>query len=394
MRVLFVSARFPYPPDRGDRLTAYHLLHALSRRHRVTLVSFRDGHEPEDAGSPVAALCERVETVSLSRARSWSQAWLGLLSTTPSQVSYYRSPTMRRLVRRLCAETRFDAIFVQLFRMEPFVRDIPHPAKVLFLGDSLALGLLRSMPYRPWWKRPGLEWERLRVAAFEAGATRGFRESWVLSDVDRADLEARGGRDLVRLAHGVDERLFDLSIAPRMQPRAMFLGNLSVPHNVDAACFLAREIWPLVRTEVPAAELQLVGADPAPAVRELGATAGVTVTGRVPDLLPFWQATAVLVAPLRFSSGIQNKVLEAMAAGVPVVATPQVAEGIGAVDAAVLRTGRDARELAAATVELLRDPAGASPMVERARAFVRQRFSWDAMVQRLEQVAAVASNAP
>src|SRR6187549_3777084 len=119
MKVLYLSARFPWPPHRGDRLTGYQLIRALARKHEVTLVSFLDGSEPPDGVAELGALCRRVETVRLSRARSWFQAVAGLPRLVPSQVSYYRSGSMRRLVARLVEEMRPDAIFVQLFRMAP-----------------------------------------------------------------------------------------------------------------------------------------------------------------------------------------------------------------------------------------------------------------------------------
>ena len=94
MKVLYVSARFPWPPDRGDRLTGLALLRALARRHEVTLLSYVDGHEPPDAVAALRALGVRVETVHLSRRRSWLQAWLGVLSSSPSQVAFYRSAAL------------------------------------------------------------------------------------------------------------------------------------------------------------------------------------------------------------------------------------------------------------------------------------------------------------
>src|SRR5262249_10370453 len=147
---------------------------------------------------------------------------------------------------------------------------------------------------------------------------------------DLEDMRRLGGERLEYLPHGVDERLFDLTPAPSPEPRVMFLGNLGVPHNVDACVFAARDIWPLVRSEHPDGKLLLVGADPPPAVQRLAELPGVEVTGFVPDVLPVWRSAHVLLAPLRFSTGIQNKLLEAMAAGVPVVTTSQAAEAIGA----------------------------------------------------------------
>jgi len=384
MKVLYVSARFPWPPDRGDRLTGFALLRSLARRHEVTLLSYVDGHEPPDALEALRAIGVRVETVHLSRGRSWLQAWLGVLSSEPSQVAFYRSADMEARARALLAE-RPDAVFVQLFRMAPALAAVDHPAKVLFLGDSIAMNLTRSRSRRPAWQRPGIDWERRRVAAYEVASARAFRESWVVSPVDRDDLVARGAPGVRVVPHGVDETLFDVVPARAAEPRLMFLGNLSVPHNVDAAVYAAREVLPRVRAVRPDATLWLVGASPQPVVRALAALPGVTVTGSVPNLQPLLAAAHVMLAPLRFSSGIQNKVLEAMAAGLPVVTTNTVAEGLPEATG-LLRAAADADGLARETLALLADPAAATALAERARAFARERFSWDALALELERV--------
>ena len=388
MRLLFLVSRFPYPPDRGDRLTVFHLLQAFSARHAVTLLSFVSGEEPAESMERVAPFCERVVTVRLSPASSWAQAWLGLASSVPAQVAYYRSPAMAEEVRRLLAGEGFDAIVAHAIRMAPFVRDLDHPIKIMFQGDSVGQVLGRSVRFAPWWKRPGILWERRRVDRYIAPSTRRFLETWVLSPGDQEDLMRLGCVRVELVPHGVDERLFQLEHRPAREVRIMFLGNLSVPHNIDAAVFAAREIFPAIRAEWPEARLVLAGADPAAAVRGLSAIEGVTVTGPLPDLQPLWQSAHVLLAPLRFSTGIQNKVLEAMAAGVPVVTTSSVAEALGASHGQHLLTAESAVSLAAAVAETLHDPAAASARARRAREHVRARFTWDLPVRRLEELVA------
>jgi glycosyltransferase involved in cell wall biosynthesis len=192
------------------------------------------------------------------------------------------------------------------------------------------------------------------------------------------------------VAHGVDERLFSLPLGPRSAGHVTFLGNLGVPHNVDAVLHLANDLWPGIRRQRPEATLEIAGADPAAAVRRLDGRDGIAVTGAQEDLVALWSRASLLLAPLRFSTGIQNKVLEAMAAGVPVVTTHEAAEGIGASQGKHLLVGSDPASLVAATVSLLRDPAGALAMTERARCFVRESFSWETQVRRLEEIARTA----
>lgn len=385
MRVLFLSARFPYPPHRGDRLTTHHLLRTFSRRHEVELVSFADGTEPPEALQNVAKLCSRVESVALSRSRSWLQAWSGLPSAVPSQVSFYRSAAMTARVRSLIDTGNYDVVFAQLVRMAPHVSAVRGPAKVLFMGDSLSMALGRSLAYEPSWKRPGVQWERRRLDRYEVDATHWFDETWLLSPVDLEDLRARGGVRLALTPHGVDERLFDIPLSSRSSKDVFFLGNLSVPHNIDAARWLARDIWPGIHAAVPGARLILGGADPTPEVRALAKLNGVSVPGAVPDLLDTWRSVAVLVAPLRFSTGIQNKVIEAMAAGVPVITTPAVATGLGEGSAHLVQAGT-VEDTVEQTARVLAQPDLQLETVRRARAFVKEHFTWELLERRLVHV--------
>jgi sugar transferase (PEP-CTERM/EpsH1 system associated) len=387
VRVAFLTSRFPYPPDRGDRLTVFNVLGVLSRAHEVTLFSFVDGRERPEGLAQVARSCARIETVRLPRPRSWAQAWAGLPLARPSQVSFYDSRRMRSLVAREVTPGRFDVVFAHLIRMAPYVAELDHPAKVLWLADSLGLALRRSMDFAPQWRKPGIAWERWRVDRFTARMSRRFQESWAISPADLADLERIGCANLALVTHGVDERLYTVRRGPDPGSHVVFLGNLSVPHNVDAACFAAREVWPAVRAALPGARLSLVGADPVPAVRRAQEVPGVTVTGPLPDLLGMWAGADVMLAPLRFSTGIQNKVLEAMAAGVPVVTTPSVADALGVRDREHLLVARDSGALASAVVESLRNPEAAQGMAQRAREHVRTHFNWETIVNRLEQVA-------
>src|SRR5262249_53306187 len=199
--------------------------------------------------------------------------------------------------------------------------------------------------------------------------------AWLWPPVARDDLIAGGATNTRLVPHGVDESLFAIRPARAPEPRLMYLGNLGVPHNADAAMFAAREVLPLVRRHQPRATLWLVGAGARGSVRALGSLPGVKVTGAVPDLAPIFAASHVMLAPLRFSTGIQNKVLEARAAGVPVVTTPNAAAGVGPQAELLMRIATDAPGLARAAAGLLADPAGAADMAARAREHARRHFS-------------------
>ena len=394
MKVAVLMSRFPYPPDRGDRLTVYNLLKLFSTRHEVTLLSLTDGTEAPEALARVAEVCARVETARLSRVRSWLQAWLGIVRLEPSQNSYYHSKAMHALVRRTLEAERFDVVFTHGYRMAPYAIPLRQTGKLMYLGDSAGIMYRQEIRVAPWWKKPGLAWEVWRVERYEVLSSRHFVENWALSEVDQRDLTRLGCHNVVLVPHGLDERLYEVVRELPAEPRIMFLGNLGVPHNVDSAVFIAREVWPRVRARRPDARLVLAGAGPTPEVRKLADLPGVEVTGPVPDLRTLWKTAHVMLAPLRFSAGIQNKLLEAMAAGVPVVTTPGAAAAIGARPGEHALVSESADGLAEAVIRILDDRSAAEAMARAAREHVRRNYDWATILQRLEHVGRLAASPP
>jgi sugar transferase (PEP-CTERM/EpsH1 system associated) len=383
-------SRFPYPPDRGDRLTLYNLMKLFSTRHEVTLFSLTDGSETPEALERVAEVCAHVETVRLSRTRSWAQAWLGLVRLEPSQNTYYHSGAMHALLRRRVTPENFDVVFTHGYRMAPYAISLRHPGQLMYLGDSAGIMYRRELSFVPWWKRPGLAWELWRVERYEVLSSRHFVENWALSAVDQQDLTRLGCHNVVLVPHGLDERLYDVEPQRPNEPRVVFLGNLSVPHNIDGAVFSAREVWPLVRARVPNATFVVAGAGPTPEVLRLAELPGVEVTGHVPDLRDVWKTSHAMLAPLRFSAGIQNKLLEAMAAGVPVVTTPPAAQAIGAQPGENVLVSETPQGLAQAVIDILSDPGGAARRARAAREHVRRNYNWTTILERLEHVGRIA----
>ncbi len=396
MRILFLTSRLPYPPHRGDRVRTWNFLKSLSARHEVRLVSFTEGPVDDDGVRELSKLAN-VETVRLSPARSFANMALGLLSPLPYQVLYYRSAAMERAVAGALRREPFDVAVVHLFRMAPValaaLRETaggPHraPATALDLTDAISAELALSLPRRPALLRPAYAWESRKVRDFEARAASAFDEAWTISESDRGVILAGApGATVAVVPNGVDASLFAGTPGGRSSA-ALFVGNFDVPHNADAARHLAFDIMPLVRAAEPGAVLRFVGQGRLQRLRLGGADQGVEARGFVPRLTDVYADAAVFVAPLRFAAGVQNKVLEAMAAGLPVVTTSLVNQGLGAADGVEIVVRDEPRAFAEAVVRILRDAEGARRLGERGRAFVRVRFDWNAVVGRVEALAA------
>jgi sugar transferase (PEP-CTERM/EpsH1 system associated) len=387
MRILFLTSRLPYPPNRGDRLRAYHFLREMSREHQVTLLSFiADDTETGHIG-PLRPFCEDVQLVHRAAWQSTITTGLQIWRPLPFQSLYYRSPIMTGAVDRLLARRKFDAVYVHLFRMAQYVAHRKNLYRILDLTDNISGEIERSLPYRDAFWRLVYRLELPRIRRYEREILRRFNETWLISEAERRQLLRDRTDDTVRvMPNGVDTQRYRPAGVPPKRPTLIFVGHMGVFHNVDAAEHLVHDILPRVRESFPAVELNLVGAEPAERVRRLAATPGVSVTGHAPDLNAELNRATVFVAPLRFSAGIQNKVLEAMAAGLPVITTNFVNAGIQAQDGQHLILADDLAATTAAIAALLRDAELRRRIGREAREFVVRRFRWEEVLDRMNAI--------
>lgn len=385
MNVLVLTSRLPFPPDRGDRLLALRMLEVLATRHAVRLVSFVDGREPAAALDRLRERGVAVDTVRLPAALSLARTALALPGRTPLQIAYYRSGRMARLVDRVAAAGAFDAVIVQMSRMAPYGLRVPGARRIAFLGDSYGLSMHRRAAVEGGVRRAVTRLEAGRIAAYEQGIAGRYDRTWLVSAADRKGFAPELWDRIDVVPNGLPEELLELPVERSSGAGLLFVGHLGVPHNVDSALVLARDVLPAVRARRPDATLRLVGADPAPAVRALHAPPGVVVTGFVPDLATEYGTAQVFVAPLRFAAGVQNKIIESMAAGLPVVTSTIAAEGLGAVAGRDLLLADDPARMVERVVTLLADAPARAELAARGRAFAQGRFRWTNILDALDR---------
>jgi len=385
MHVLFVASRPPYPPLQGDRVRAYHFLRHLVRRHRVTLVAPVTARLTPEVQAANAALAERWVPVRIPR-RWWVQAALRYpFSARPLQTLLFAAPSLLRAVQALVAQHAFDLVHVQLARLGPVAEVLPPQLpRVLDFIDALSLNMARRAAREPWPQRGFFLLEARRMARYERALVQVYTQQVVTSTVDRA---AIGDFPTLHvIPNGVDVDAFPFYAGPREPGLIVFTGRMGYFPNEEAAVFFATQVFPQVRRAVPHARFVIVGADPTPRVQRLARLPGVEVTGFVPRVQDYLQRAQVAVAPMRSGTGIQNKVLEAMAAGAAVVATPQALGGIAARSGEHLLVAEDAAGLAAQVVRVLQDPTLGPRLARAARAWVETHHSWARATAQLEAV--------
>ena len=256
------------------------------------------------------------------------------------------------------------------------------------LVGGLSWVIRKAMARAPLHTRLLYREELRRSARYELSALARVSEGWLVAEPDRAEmLERAPGARLEVVPNGVVTRWGLAGLEGPKQAEAIFLGNMTVQHNVDGARYLAEEVWPRVRARHASAVLRLVGAH-APSLRRIGRQPGVVLEGFVADLAPLLRRAAVAVAPLRWASGLQNKVLETMAAGLPNVVTPIVNDAIGARPGVSIAVAETTEDLAATIGDLFARPREARLIGEAGSAHVRARFSWARAGERLGELLA------
>jgi len=393
-RLLFLAHRIPFPPNKGDKIRSFNLLKHLSRRFQVHLGSFVDDPHDWRYKDEVAAYCEDLCLLPLHPGRARVKSLAGLLRGEPLTLPYYRDRHMARWVNETL-DSGVDRILVFSAAMAQYLparQDHDLHTVIDFVDvDSdkwrqYAEG--HRFPMNWVYRREGrtlLNLERRLAAHSEASVFVSEQEAALFRELAPESIDRVHAID-----NGVDtdyfspQREYPDPFAPGTA-RLVFTGAMDYWANVDAVSHFATEVFPLVREAMSEARFVIVGARPTPAVRRLGELPGVEVTGAVHDVRPYLAHASAAVAPLRIARGVQNKVLEAMAMGRPVVATPQALDGLRECAGMDWLVAERPEQLAALCLQVLRGE-GVEGMGEKARACVCQHYSWGEHMDRLARL--------
>lgn len=387
MKILYVCHRFPFPPKRGGKIRPFNMIKHLSANHAVTVASLaRSAQEAED-GKGIAPHCAHFE---MGRVRDPVQAVrmvARLPTTAPSSMGYFYSPYLARRVRELLATEKFDLILVHCSSVAQYVSNVRGIPKILDFGDMDSQKWLEYARYKPfplsagyWLEGTKLMREEKRLAAMFDMATATTRAEW-------QTLEGYGARvDSGWFPNGVDNQYFAPNGVDYDPDTLCFIGRMDYYPNQECMFDFCSRTWPLLKARRPGMKLLIVGADPSPRVRKLAQLPGVTVTGSVPDVRPYMRQSALMVAPLNIARGTQNKILEAMAMGVPVVTSAVAAGGVDAEDEKQFLVADTPQGYAQAILRIVENPAERARLSQAGRARMLSHHAWPASMARLDAI--------
>jgi len=357
MKVLFLTHRLPYAPNRGDRLRAFHIARTLAPSVDLEIVSLAHDLDERTQIGPLEAMGARVTAVPVPRVRNYATAGVHLAGGRPLTHLLLDAPGMANTLGRIVRERPPDVVLAYCSGMARFALEQPLSGFPLVVDlvdvDSqkwAALSQSSRWPMRWIYGR-----EARCLAEFERRMTEVASATLVVNDRERDALrEVAPGARVAVVPNGVDLRPLVPRSAPAECPRVVFCGVMNYTPNVDGALWFCQNVWPAVRVGRPDAELLVVGSDPVPAIRRLHSPEnGIEITGTVDDVRPDLWRSAVAIAPLLTARGIQNKVLEAVGAGLPAVVSAQVFQGLPAAVRPACRVGVSAELFAEETLRLL-----------------------------------------
>jgi glycosyltransferase involved in cell wall biosynthesis len=379
-RVLLLAPRFPYPPHAGGKVFLLHLARAL-RDFDVTLLSICSTHEEMEC-DPADSPFVRIHKVFVPKWRSALQALTAIPTQMPLQLAYYSSAAYRRKVGELLP--RHDLVIAHLIRTGQYMAGETAIPKLLLMSDAISLAYER-MSKR---KSSSLLWHLLyrmeqgRLRAYEETLPRRFEQTWLHSDADRAflGLDSNTTR-IIPVGIDLDQFPFRPSVSGDV---IAFVGNMSFSLNADACFHFIRDILPVVRAK-RSLRFRVIGACPPALRKKLETHAGVEATGAVPRIADAVEGVFCGVCPVRGGAGMQNKILNYMALGIPCVTSEIGFEGIGAAEGRELFVYRRSDEAASMILRLHADAGLRSEVAGAARRFTERRFGWEIVGLRIRE---------
>lgn len=387
MRILFVTYRFPAFSGDASSNTVFNLVKYFSRKHEVFLIGLAPRHVPEEVKTQLSRYCRRIEIIGHPKWRGAISAACGLLSHEPLQMWYFRSNDLIDKVRQIISEEKIEIVYGYHLRSGQFLADINSIPRVIAIQPAQTLHFRRRHEFS---RNPVLralyrmEYERL--TGYEADLASKFDSCLLISKKDRNAIDPNYTLNNVFYSpHGTDVHWFaPPSSVVREKGSLVFSGAMYMDTNSDAALYFHRQILPHIWKVRPQTRFTIVGKNPPQSIRKLAKDTRITVTGFVDDVRPYLWRASVGVNPIRMAAGLQNKLLEGLAAGLPLVVAPEANEGIGAPVGSAVCVARNPEEFAARTIELLDDPVRAEALASEGLRFVRLNWSWEAHFQTLE----------
>jgi len=381
MRLFFLLPRVPYPTEKGDKLRAFHQIKQLSKKHEIILCALNDGVLHEDAIPILSKYVKSIHIIPISKITIFFNLLSTLFSTKPLQVGYFYQKSAVAKVRKLISDTKPDHIFCQLVRVAEYVKGIDIP-KTLDYQDVFSKGIDRRLSTAPFYLKPFLRIELKRMLRYEQEVFDAFDHKIIISAPDRDLIPHPDRGKIVVVANGFDTDFFS-PIESEKRYDLVFTGNMGYPPNIRSAEYLVNEILPELLKQKNDLRLLIAGANPNIRVMVLKSE-HVDVSGWVPDMRTCYASARIFIAPMQIGTGLQNKLLEAMAMKIPCITSPLAFKALNARAGEEILVADSPAGYAGYVKDLLDHPEKAASIANAGYEFVLRNFNWEKETEKLE----------
>ncbi|MDI9612018.1 MAG: TIGR03087 family PEP-CTERM/XrtA system glycosyltransferase [Acidobacteriota bacterium] len=389
LNILFLSHRVPFPPNKGEKIRSFNELRHLSRNHQIHLLAFCD--QPDELGHAreLQKYCRTVTLIPLNRHVQYLRAATAMLRGRPWSLGYFNSPRMYTALQDLMRKESIDRIFVYCSSMAGYVEDIKGIPKILDFVDSDALKWRQYSEKRSAPSAWLYAYEARKLLQYEHHLIQTFDHSIFVSSRELSGHELKTSQDKVSfIQNGINLDFFKPGggAGPSPGPGIAFTGAMDYYPNIDGVLYFANEIFPEIQKQCADAQFFIIGSRPVNSIRKLASIPGITVTGTVDDVRPFLSQCRVAVVPLRIAQGIQNKILEALASGLPVVTTPIAAGSLGNNPELPVTLASSPKLFAKHVLDYIHKAPLSSDAIQTARDYLSNHYSWHSNLAALDEI--------
>jgi sugar transferase (PEP-CTERM/EpsH1 system associated) len=384
LKLLVLTSRFPYPLEKGDKLRIYYQLRELAKSHEIVLCALTEEQPTPKDFKVIQSFCSKIYLLHRSKFTIYKNIINSFLNGMPVQVGYFFDKKLKVEVEKIVEIEQPDHIYCQLIRTANYVKDIG-TSKTIDYMDTFSIGAKRWSKHSNWLLKPILTREARKVLAYEQNVFDWFNHHTIISEQDKNLLEISNKQDIHVIPNGVDTDFFQPNTAIEKKYDIAFIGNMGYAPNIKAALFLVKNILPLLQKELPDLKILIAGARPSAEVQKLQSER-VEVSGWIDDIREAYASATMFVAPLFIGMGQQNKILEAMAMGVPCITSDLVNNAIGGCPNENILIANDAEAFANQIIHLYKNTTLQQQISENGLNYVRDNFSWSAFVEELNKI--------
>lgn len=374
-----ITSRFPYPLEKGDKLRAFHQIKELSKHFSIHLISTTENDVSSEDEEKLNTYCKSITIYRIKKLEKWIGAGLNLFSQQPIQVGYFYHRRIHRKIKQLLLQLKPDHIYCQLIRAAEYVKNYHDCDKTIDYMDALSKGVERRSEKASGISKLIFQHEFKRLMKYENAIFEYFEHHTIISKQDQNYIFHKQRAKIRIIPNGVDVSYLNYSEEHSLEGDLLFTGNMSYPPNITASAYIVNEILPLLNDTI---KVTVAGANPVREVESMKSDR-VRITGFVEDLRTYYASHQIFVAPMFLGTGLQNKLLEAMAIGTPCITTTLANNALKATPEEEILIADDAESFAHQIKRLLNDEDLRDKISSNARNFIQQNYDWEVVTKEL-----------